>query len=66
MPKKTDEYRVFAAEILIGQIKEGRIACFELFDNRTQTFVTSDKEDIIIAVSAFQDLLVQGFVFLCE
>ena len=62
--EEIDENGIVAAEVLIGQIKKGRIAFAQVFDDGAQAFCAADQENIVVAVAAFQDLFVQGFVFL--
>lgn len=62
--EEIDENGIVAAEVLVGQIKKGRIAFAQVFDDGAQAFCAADQENIVVAVAAFQDLFVQGFVFL--
>lgn len=58
--------RIVASEILIGQIQKRRAAFAELFDEGAQPFGAPDKEDVVVAVAAFQNLCVQYLVFWWE
>ena len=62
--EEIDENGIVAAEVLVGQIKKGRIAFAQVFDDGAQAFGTADEEDVVVAVAAAQDLLVEHGVFL--
>ena len=45
--EEIDENGIVAAEVLVGQIKKGRIAFAQVFDDGAQAFCTADQETLL-------------------
>ena len=62
--EEVGEDGIFAAEVLVGQVEEGGGVGAQVFDDGAQAFGAADEEDVVVAVAAAQNLLVEHGVFL--
>ena len=52
--EEIDENGIVAAEVLVGQIKKGRIAFAQVFDDGAQAFCAADQENIVVRWRPFR------------